>query len=139
MASAAKQAPFDQRGCFVAEGAPRNDGVYHMTDSSGSVNIPIELVQLDALLARVPNLDRPPDPKLTAEGWERRFMTQRARLAEYTDLYGSLGFDVRAESIRSDEVDPECSDCRLILFQQIVTIYTRKRSDRAAVQEGGQA
>ncbi len=110
-----------------------------MTDSSGNVNIPIELAQLDASLTRVPNLDRPPDPQLVAEGWERRFMTQRGRLAEYTDLYRSLGFDVRAEAVRSDEVDPECNDCRLILFQQIVTIYTRQQSDRVPIQEGGQA
>ena len=110
-----------------------------MTDSSGNVNIPLELVQLDAALSRSPNLDRPPDPKLTAEGWERRFMTQRSRLAEYTELYDSLGFDVRAEPIRSDEVEPECNDCRLILFQQIVTLYTRKRSAHAAAQQGGQA
>lgn len=103
-----------------------------------SWDAPIESMQLDAMLSRVPNLDRPPDPKLVAEGWERRFMTQRGRLAEYTDLYGSLGFDVRAEPVRSDEVDPECNDCRLILFRQIVTLYTRKRSDSDAVQEGGQ-
>ncbi len=110
-----------------------------MTDSSGNVNLPIELVQLDALLSRTPNLDRQPDPKLVAEGWERRFMTQRGRLTEYTDLYRSLGFDVRAEPVRSDEVEPDCNDCRLILFQQIVTLYTRKRSDSASIQEGGQA
>jgi hypothetical protein len=102
-------------------------------------DVPIGLAQLDAMLSRVPNLDRPPDPKLVAEGWERRFMTQRGRLAEYTDLYSSLGFDVRAEPVRSDEVGPDCNDCRLILFQQIVTLYTRKRSDSVPFQEGGQA
>ena len=100
-----------------------------MTDSSSNVNIPIDLGQPDTTLSRVPNLDRPPDPQLVAEGWERRFMTQRARLAEYTDLYTSLGFDVRAEPVRSDEVDRECNDCRLILYQQIVTLYTRKLAD----------
>ncbi len=93
-------------------------------------DIPIELVQLDAMLSRVPNLDRPPDPKLVAEGWERRFMTNVARLNEYIELYTALGFDVRAEPVRSDEVDPECNDCRLILYQQIVTLYTRKRLEQ---------
>ena len=92
-------------------------------------DVPIELVQLDATLSRVPNLDRPPDPKLVAEGWERRFMTNVGRLTEYVELYTSLGFDVRAEPVRSDEVDPECDDCRLILYQQIVTLYTRKQSN----------
>ena len=110
-----------------------------MTDSSRNVNAPIELAQLDARPASTPDLDRPPDPKLVAEGWERRFMTQRGRLSEYADLYSSLCFDVRAEPVRSDEVEPGCNDCRLILFQQIVTLYTRPRSDNAALQEGGQA
>ena len=100
-----------------------------MTDSSGNVDILNELVQLDATLSRVPDLDRPPDPMLVAEGWERRFMTNVGRLPEYIELYTSLGFDVRAEPVRSDEVDPECNDCRLILYQQIVTLYTRKPSD----------
>ncbi len=100
-----------------------------MTNSAGNINIPIELAPLDAMLSRVPNLDRPPDPKLVAEGWERRFMTNVARLNEYIELYTSLGFEVRAEQVRSDEVEPECNDCRLILYQQIVTIYTRKQSD----------
>ncbi len=91
-------------------------------------DIPIELVQLDAMLSRVPNLDRPPDPKLVAEGWERRFMTNVGRLNEYVELYTSLGFEIRAEPVRSDEVDSECNDCRLILYWQIVTLYTRKPS-----------
>lgn len=101
-----------------------------MADSSGSVNLPIELAQLDAMLARVPHLERPPDPKLVAEGWERRFMTNVGRMNEYLELYAALGFDVRAEPVRSDEVDPECNDCRLILYQQIVTLYTRQQADK---------
>ena len=99
-----------------------------MTDSCGDTDSPIELVQIDALWSRVPNLDRPPDPKLVAEGWERRFMTSVTRLTEYVELYTSLSYEVRSEPVRSDEIDPECNDCRLILHQQIVTIYTRKRS-----------
>jgi hypothetical protein len=71
-----------------------------MTDSSGNVNVPIELVQLDAQLARGSNLDRPPDPKLVAEGWQRRFMTQRGRLTEYTDLW--LAPDLTCGPNRSD-------------------------------------
>ena len=93
-------------------------------------DVPVELVQLDALLSRVPNLDRPPDPQLVAEGWERRFMTNVGRLNEYVELYTSLGFEIRAEPVRSDEVDPECNDCRLILYQPIVTLYTRKRLEQ---------
>lgn len=98
-----------------------------MTDSSGDIYSSIELAQRDTMRSSVPNLDRPPDPKLVAEGWERRFMTSVTRLTEYVELYASLGYEVRSEPVRSDEVDPDCNDCRLILYQQIVTIYTRKR------------
>ncbi len=84
---------------------------------------------VEAPMPRVPNLDRPPDPRLVAEGWERRFMVDKRRVAEFTDLYSALGYEVRAEPIRPDEVGPECSDCTLVMYQIFVTLYTRKRSD----------
>jgi hypothetical protein len=69
---------------------------------------------------------RPPDPRLTAEGWERRFTAMVSRVPEYVELYAAMGYEVRAEPIRPDEVDPDCGDCGLILNRIIVTIYTRK-------------
>jgi len=82
--------------------------------------------------SRSPDIERPPDPQLVAEGWERRFMTSAGRLAEYTELYTALGCEVRAEPIRPVEVDQECRDCVLVLHRQIVTLYTRKRSNGAS-------
>jgi len=70
---------------------------------------------------------RLPDPQLAAQGWERRFMTHVGRLKEYRDLYTSLGYEVWVEPVASDEVDPECDGCGLILYRQIITLYTRKR------------
>jgi len=67
------------------------------------------------------------DPKLIAEGWERRFTASANRVNEYIDLYSGMGYDVRAEPIRPEEVDPDCGDCGLILHRLIVTLYTRKR------------
>ena len=67
------------------------------------------------------------DTKLIAEGWERRFTASANRVNEYVDLYSDMGYEVRAEPIRPEEVDPDCGDCGLILHRLIVTLYTRKR------------
>lgn len=72
------------------------------------------------------------DPELIAEGWERRFTATVNRVPEYVDLYESMGYEVRAEPIRAEEVDPDCGDCGLVLHRVIVTIYTRRSSSRAA-------
>ncbi len=72
-------------------------------------------------------MERPPDPTLAAEGWERRFMADGLRLAEYTELYASMGYEVRAEKVPPDEIGSECGDCRLLICRQFVTLYTRKR------------
>ncbi|MBI3362452.1 MAG: hypothetical protein HY023_15230 [Chloroflexi bacterium] len=76
---------------------------------------------------RLPDFERPPDPRLVAEGWLRRFMADTERLSEYVELYASLGLDVRTEKVSPEEVADECSDCRLIICRQFVTIYTRQR------------
>ena len=79
-------------------------------------------------LPRLPEVERPADPALTAQGWERRFMADGLRLAEYTELYTSMGYEVRAEKVPPEEIGPECGDCRLVICRQFVTLYTRKRS-----------
>jgi hypothetical protein len=56
-------------------------------------------------------------------------MADLERLAEYDELYTSLGHEVRAEKVQPDEVSQECADCRLIICRQFVTIYTRKRQE----------
>ncbi|HLE28422.1 MAG TPA: hypothetical protein VI793_09920 [Anaerolineales bacterium] len=76
---------------------------------------------------RLPDFERPGDPRLLAEGWERRFMADLERLSEYIELYTSLGFEVRTEKVPPEEIGPECSDCRLIICRQFLTLYTRKR------------
>jgi hypothetical protein len=72
--------------------------------------------------------ERLPNPALAAEGWERRFMADGLRLAEYTELYTSMGYEVRTEKVPPEEIGPECGDCRLLICRQFVTLYTRKRS-----------
>lgn len=86
---------------------------------------------------RLPEWERPADPALTAEGWERRFMADGLRLAEYTELYASMGYEVRAEKVPPDAIGPECGDCRLLICRQFVTVYTRKRSASVTAVQGG--
>ena len=75
---------------------------------------------------RLPDFERPPDPRLTAEGWERRFMADGERLGEYTGLYTSLGYEVRTEKVQPEEISDQCADCRLVICRQFVTLYTRR-------------
>ena len=70
------------------------------------------------------------DPVLIAEGWERRFVTDGRRAAEAVELYEELGYEVRTEAVRREELENECEDCQLVLLMQFKTIYTR-RKDRS--------
>ncbi len=66
-----------------------------------------------------------PDPRLLAEGWQRRFMTDGLRAEEAMAMYRSLGFEVLAQPVKSEDVADECSDCRLLMALRFATIYTR--------------
>lgn len=68
-----------------------------------------------------------PDPKRTAEGWERRFITDARRAEEVMALYRELGYEVCADPVRSDELDEGCEECPVVGLLQFRTIYTRKR------------
>ncbi len=83
---------------------------------------------VDRPTPRLPEFERPADPRLVADGWQRRFMADGQRLTEYVDLYTSLGYEVRTEIVQPEEIGPECADCRLIVCRQYVTLYTRKHS-----------
>jgi hypothetical protein len=67
-----------------------------------------------------------PDPALVAEGWERRFTTDDQRAKEAMELYSQLGYEVRAERVRPEELHDDCVDCRTIVSFHFQTIYTRK-------------
>ena len=86
---------------------------------------------LDEPTPHLPDLNRLPDPKLVAEGWERRFMIDKRRIEEFNELYRSLGYEVRAEAVRPEEVDLECGDCALVMYQIFVTLYTRRSGSSA--------
>lgn len=69
-----------------------------------------------------------PDPALLEQGWNYRFVAFGSRLAEAQQLYGELGFEVRAEEIRKESFPEGCDDCQLILIMNFRALYTRKPS-----------
>lgn len=69
----------------------------------------------------------PPDPKLLAKGWERRFIADPRMAREAVDSYGELGYEVRLEPISLDGLKDECSGCKAML-QRFSAVYTRKKA-----------
>ena len=66
------------------------------------------------------------DPALLADGWERRFMADGQRAREAVELYRELGYEVRTEPVRREDVADDCEDCQLLMLLEFQTIYTRK-------------
>ena len=73
--------------------------------------------------------DRPPcpaDPKLIAEGWVRRHLADAQRAEESVELYRSMGYEVRIETITPDDFGPQCARCAVSVCRACVVIYTRR-------------
>jgi hypothetical protein len=68
------------------------------------------------------------DPALVAEGWERRFTADAQRVQEVTELYSQLGYEVRAESVHSEELKDDCEDCNSLIVSRFKTVYTRRKN-----------
>ena len=66
-----------------------------------------------------------PDPERVAQGWERRFIADDARVAEMVQLYQELGYETVVDPIRPADVDEDCGDCRLVAQLRLKMIYTR--------------
>ena len=92
-----------------------------------------KLIKIEALLDRsadrvLSDAQLQPDPALVAEGWERRFTADEQRAKEAMELYTQLGYEVRAEPVRPEELHDDCQDCRTVVSFHFLTIYTRKRT-----------
>ncbi len=91
-----------------------------------------KLIKIEALLERsaervLSDAQLQPDPALVAEGWERRFTADEQRAKEVMELYSQLGYEVRAEPVRPEEMHDDCEDCRTVVAFHFQTIYTRKK------------
>lgn len=66
------------------------------------------------------------DPRLLADGWERRFVADAQRAQEAADLYGSMGLEVRLEPVSPEDLQEGCEDCRLVQLLGFRAVYTRQ-------------
>jgi hypothetical protein len=80
-----------------------------------------------AEIALSPVLNFPANPKLVAEGWQRRYMADPNQVKDAIRLYTELGFEVRTEVIQPSELSTMCGSCGLATCRAYVTIYTRKK------------
>ncbi len=69
----------------------------------------------------------PADPKLLAEGWVRRHMTDAARAAESAELYSDMGFEVELRQLTPQDLGSKCQACAASICGSYVMVYTRRK------------
>ncbi|MCP3918706.1 MAG: hypothetical protein GY711_24435 [bacterium] len=69
-----------------------------------------------------------PDPELLAEGWVRRNLATPEQVDEVVELYSSLGFEVKAQSLSPTDFEAGCTSCALSACTSYVLVYTRKKT-----------
>lgn len=83
----------------------------------------------DAALERIT-----PDPARLADGWKRRFVIERNRIADLVALYEEGGFEVVADAVTPEQLEDDCTDCKLVVHLDYVQVYTRRRREAAPAQ-----
>ena len=68
-----------------------------------------------------------PDPVRIAQGWQRRFVIEKARTVDLVRLYEEGGFEVVLDHVAPELLSDDCTDCRLVAALDYVQVYTRKR------------
>lgn len=74
----------------------------------------------------------PADPKLIARGWVRRYLADPDRAKEAIELYTSLGYEVKAQTLLPEDFLATCGDCASAVCQSYVMIYTREPGEKPA-------
>ncbi len=64
---------------------------------------------------------------LEKEGWIKRTTIDEPRLSEIVEEYKLLGFEVRLEPEKLEELDEDCRKCYKNQIDKLMTIYVRKR------------
>jgi hypothetical protein len=57
--------------------------------------------------------------------WERGFTVEQDRVAEYVELYESIGYEVRVEPATPDEQE-DCQECFKADFDNLRTIFIKR-------------
>ena len=65
--------------------------------------------------------------ELEKKGWIKRTTIGEPRLSEIVELYKSLGYEVRLEPVKLDELDEECRSCYESEIGEVKTVYVRKK------------
>ena len=71
------------------------------------------------------NLDNPSRGK----DWERGFTIEENRVAEYVELYESIGYEVRVEPATPDEQE-ECQTCFKADLDNLRTIFIKRTKNK---------
>ena len=61
--------------------------------------------------------------------WERGFTVEENRVAEYVELYESIGYEVRVEPATPDELE-ECQTCFKADFDNLKTIFIKRKENK---------
>ena len=68
------------------------------------------------------------DPARLADGWERRFVIERPRVAELIRLYEASGYEAVADPLKAAPGDEEgCAECPVAGALEFCMVYTRRR------------
>ena len=65
--------------------------------------------------------------RLEKEGWIKRTTIGEPRLSEIIELYKSLGYEVRVEPAKLEELDEDCKRCYENEADEVKTVYVRKK------------
>lgn len=66
------------------------------------------------------------DPDLVTGGWTRRSQVDPSRVEEVTELYTSLGFEVRLEKSKAEHFAEACQACAAVACESYLVVYTRR-------------
>jgi hypothetical protein len=61
--------------------------------------------------------------------WERGFTVEENRVAEYVELYESIGYEVRVEPATPSETD-ECQECFKADFDNLRTLFIKRNRNK---------
>ena len=67
------------------------------------------------------------EKELEKKGWVKQTTIGEPRLSEIVELYESLGYEVRLEPVKLDELDEECRRCYESEVDEVKTVYVRKK------------
>ena len=65
--------------------------------------------------------------ELKKQGWLKTTTIDEPRLSEIIKEYKSLGYEVRLEPVKLEDIDQKCRRCYEKQIKRIKTVYVRKR------------